>query len=339
MRFRLLLFAFLSWGSFISAMELSLPTDNRAIFSIDPSKFYMYTNRTFEGVSSRPWSGGKYGFVRNQKRTAEGVIMTKFHEGLDIRPVRRDASQMPLDMVRPIAKGKVSYVNSVSSRSSYGKYVVVEHIWDRCPYYSLYAHLMDTQVRAGQNVSSNTVLGRLGYTGIGLNRERAHLHVELNLMLSERFEQWHDKHFRSANFHGTMNGINLAGLDLAGLFLRHRENPEISIPEFMSRMGVHYKVAVPNRKKLEFLNRYPFLGRDMQTASVHPSWEIHFSQSGMPLAVKPFPQRVSQPTVTWVKYCKTYHSYLTRGRLTGSGSKAGLSSSGVRYVNLLTGDF
>ena len=33
-------------------MGLVLPTDNDAIFSSDPSQFYMYTDRNFEGVVS-----------------------------------------------------------------------------------------------------------------------------------------------------------------------------------------------------------------------------------------------------------------------------------------------
>ncbi|MFV1995179.1 MAG: hypothetical protein ACC661_07060, partial [Verrucomicrobiales bacterium] len=79
-------------------LGLVLPSDNRAIFSTDPSAFYMYTNRSFEGVDSRPWQGGTYGFVRNQKRTAAGLIYTRFHEGVDIRPARRSSDGKPLDL-------------------------------------------------------------------------------------------------------------------------------------------------------------------------------------------------------------------------------------------------
>ncbi len=320
-------------------LGLTLPTDNTAIFSSDPSRFYMYTNRTFEGVRSTPWQAGRYGFVRNQKRSAEGLIMTRFHEGVDIRPVRRDKSGNPLDAVKAIAPGKVVHVNASATKSSYGKYVVVEHNWGYGPFYSLSAHLMDTRVRVGQKVTNSTILGRLGYTGNGIDRTRAHLHLELNMLLSSRFERYHDKHHRSANHHGIYNGINLVGLDIAGLFKRHKENPAITIPDFMSRMTVHHKVLAPRKGKMELLTRYPFLGRNLNQAANAPSWEIHFSQSGVPLQISPSATRVSRPTVSWVKYCKTYHSYLTRGRLTGSGSKAGLSDSGLRYVSLLTGQF
>lgn len=320
-------------------LQLTLPTDNTSIFSDDPSDFYMYTNRNFEGVSSKPWTGGKYGYVRNQKRTADGVIMTRFHEGVDIRPVRRDGSGKPLDVVRAIAPGKVVYINTVSSRSSYGNYVVVEHDWGYGPFYSLYAHLMTISVKTGQQVTNKTTLGRLGYTGSGLNVDRSHLHLELNLFLSSRFEKWHDKHFTSPNHHKTYNGINMAGLDIAGLYLRHRENPNITIPEFISRMTVYYKVLVPNKGKIEILKRYPWIGKNLHLAQGNPSWEIHFSQSGIPIAIVPSAIATTTPKVTWVQYSKTFHSYHTRGRIGGSGSKGSLTDSGKRYIELVTGQF
>lgn len=319
-------------------LNLHLPTDNDGIFSSDPSDFYMYTYRNFEGVSSTPWTAGQYGFVRNQKRTAAGLISTRFHEGVDIRPVRRDSSNKPLDDVRSIADGKVVYVNSVASRSSYGNYVVVEHNWGYGPFYSLYAHLMSTSVRAGQAVTPATVLGRLGYTGNGINVERSHLHLELNLLIEDDFQKWHNKHFTSANHHGKYNGINLIGLDIAGLYLRHKKDPSISIPAFMNGMEVYFKVRVPRSGDLEILRRYPFLANGNVTGN-SPSFEIAFSSSGVPLSITPSAYKVGQPTVTWVKYSPTYHSYLTRGRLSGSGSTASLTDSGLRYIQLVTGQF
>ncbi len=320
-------------------LGLALPTANDAIFSSDPSRFYMYTNRNFEGVKSTPWTAGQYGFVRNQRRSAEGIIMTRFHEGVDIRPVSRDNAGNPLDLVKAIAPGKVVHVSSTASHSSYGRYVVVEHDWGYGPFYSLSAHLMDTRVKKGQRVDTSTALGQLGYTGIGLDRTRAHVHLELNLLLSSRFETYHKKHFRSPNYHGIYNGINLAGIDIAGLYLKHKENPAISIPQFMAGMKVHHKTLVPRKGKLEILTRYPFLGQNLHLANSAPSWEIHFSRSGIPLKIMPSQTRVNSPTITWVEYSKTYHSYLTRDRLTGSGSKAGYSDSGLRYIQLLTGQF
>src|SRR5439155_894727 len=95
------------------ALDLVLPTDNDALFSADGAAFYQYVERNYKGEKSTPWEGGKYGFVRDPIDTAGGTVYTRFHEGIDIRPVRRDANGEPLDEVRAIADGKVVHANLV----------------------------------------------------------------------------------------------------------------------------------------------------------------------------------------------------------------------------------
>src|SRR5215813_14703572 len=90
-------------------LDLVLPTDNAALFSGDGPAFYQYIERDYQGVKSTPWEGGKYGFVRDPKDTAAGVVYTRFHEGIDIRCLHRDANGEPLDEVRAIADGKVAH--------------------------------------------------------------------------------------------------------------------------------------------------------------------------------------------------------------------------------------
>ena len=53
-------------------VDLVLPTDNDALFSGGGAAFYQYIERNYRGVKSTPWEGGRYGFVRNPIRTAEG---------------------------------------------------------------------------------------------------------------------------------------------------------------------------------------------------------------------------------------------------------------------------
>ncbi len=317
-------------------LELKLPTKNDKIFSDDPSQFYMYTYRTFEGASSRPWSAGRYGFVRNQKRTDAGIVFTKFHEGVDIRPVDRDASGNPLDVVSSILPGTVVYTSNSALASSYGKYVVVVHDQGHGPFFSLYAHLSSVSAKSGQKVKAGSPLGIMGYTGAGINRERSHVHLELTILLSDRFQKWYDLHFTSRNLHGIYNGFNLTGMDVAGLFHAHKANPGITLPEFVSRVEAYFKVAVPNRGQLEIVKRYPWL---LKPGSGNNSWEITFSSEGLPTAVVPSGKSVTYPAVTWVKPTNTNHSYHTRDRIIGSGSSAKLSPSGSRYIQLITGDF
>jgi len=298
----------------------------------------MYCHRTFEGVTSKPWTAGQYGFVRTLRRTDDGVIATKFHEGIDIAPVKRDSAGRPLDIVHSIAQGKVVHCNTTSGHSNYGKYAVIEHNWGSGPFYSLYAHLSDVTCKVGETVQPGSSIGKLGYTGVGLDRKRAHLHLELNIKLSDRYSEWHKKHFGSANYHGTNNGINLAGLNIAELYLRHNKKPRLELPDFISHVPVHYKVTVPNQGQMPICKKYPWLVK-YKSSSSPSSWEISFASSGFPLAVFPSNRSVSKPTVTAVKTTNSNHTYHTKGILTGTGSRASLTARGSRFIELLTDAF
>src|SRR5213075_1290860 len=167
---------------------LVLPTDNDALFSGGGAAFYQYIERNYNGVKSTPWEGGQYGVGRDPTETAGCVVYTRFHEGIDIKPLRRDARGEPLDEVRAIADGKVVHTNLVPGYSNYGKYIVIEHHWDGSNYFSLYGHLNSITVQPGESVQRSQRIGVMGYTGVGLNPARAHVHLELNLMLSHQFE-------------------------------------------------------------------------------------------------------------------------------------------------------
>jgi murein DD-endopeptidase MepM/ murein hydrolase activator NlpD len=338
---RLLACLSISVGSLAAGpLGLVLPTDNDAIFSEDPSQFYMYTDRNFEGVLSKPWSGGAYGFTRDQKRSNAGIILTRLHEGIDIRPVRRDAAGEPLDEVRSIAAGIVVHVTTSASQSNYGRYIVIHHDSGDGPLFSLYAHLSAATAKVGQNVAAGETIARMGYTGDGINRERAHVHVELNFILSDHFQRWYDRHFTGKNHHGIYNGINLTGIDLAALLKAHRANPSITIPEFLATQAeIHYRVLVPKKGGLPFLQRYPWLGRDLDRIENPVSWEFSFAATGVPLAIRPSEQSVRAPVVTYVKPTIGNHSDFTVGRLAGSGDRATLTLTGSRYLQLITDSF
>ena len=320
-------------------LNLSLPTDNDALLKGDPEAFFMYTNRNFEGKSSKPWQAGQYGFVRNMKRVPEGLIGTRFHEGADIRPVKRDSAGRPRDEIRTIATGVVAHTNRTAGNSNYGKYIVVEHNWGYGPIFSLYAHLSEIDVQPGQRVLAGFKLVRMGYTGAGLNRERAHLHLELGLLLSLRFDEWRQDVLGAAtNKHGLHNGLNLSGLDFTTLLLQLQKNPDLTIPAFLKSIPVYYKVTVPRRGPLDLTQRYPWLRIGDHTRP-SPSWELSFSASGLPLGVAPGHRNVSKPLVTFVRTTQSRHDYHTVSRLTGTGRRATLTNSGKRYIKLVTGDF
>src|SRR5450432_2974040 len=110
-------------------LNLALPTDNTALLRGDNAAFYQVVERNLHGVISYPWQGGQYGFVRDPVETAAGIVFTRFHEGMDIRPLRRDAQGEPLDEGRAIASGTVVHASRAAGASNYGRYVVIEHRW------------------------------------------------------------------------------------------------------------------------------------------------------------------------------------------------------------------
>lgn len=319
-------------------MTLVLPTDNDGIFRNDGPGFYMFVDRNFEKQVTTPWEGGQYGFVRGPVRFGDRMVLMAFHEGVDIAPVKRDAAGEPLDEVRSISQGEVVHTSLSPGGSNYGRYVVVKHDWGQGPFCSLYAHLKSISVAPGQKVEPGTALGIMGYSGSGIDRRRSHVHLELNLMLSSRFGDWHTKNFRpSPNHHGIWNGLNLSGLNVAGFFLEHRKNPALTAAQFVKQTPSAWKVVLPRKGELELLKNYPWLGEGAEQAS--PSWELTLAESGLPVAIKPSQLTVTRPQITWVRNQGMPHGYHTRGYVAGSGDTGTLTASGSRFVELLSGDF
>ena len=336
-------FAFLLLASFPALaqsqsepLNLALPTDNDAIFRGGGPEFYQYIERDFQGVKSTPWEGGQYGFVRDPVETSAGLVYTRFHEGIDIRPLHRDERGEPTDPVRAIAPGVVVHTNPVPRYSNYGKYVVVEHRWNGCKYYSLYGHLSSIQVHVGQHVLQPDQLGVMGYTGEGLNQVRAHVHLELNLMLSRQFESWHDSLFKNdPNHNGLYNGINLMGIDIARLYLALRERPSLSIPEFLSEEETLYRVLVPDSGHFDLPKFYPWMVR-RENAEKPVSWEVSFNRAGVPLKIEPSGKGVGGPELSYMKQTGIDSSSLTRDQVAGRGQGAHLTDKGKRFARLLT---
>lgn len=333
--FAIVIFPCLALAQSALGFEMQLPTENQHLFSNEPQKFYMYVDRFFDGKRTQPWQAGSYGFVRTSVRLGDAVIETKFHEGIDIAPIKRDKAGNPLDLVNAIAAGKVAYVSSRTGASNYGKYVVVEHQWEKSSVYSLYAHLAEITCQVGEAVEMGSVLGRMGYTGAGINRTRAHLHLEVALMLSGRYVEYSANQL---NVHGLFNGMNLAGLDVAGFFLAKKDKPTLTLSQFLATYPAYFKVTFPNTGSVEMATRYPWMIRGV-SATPSPSWEIAFSETGMPLSVTASDRRVTMAQITMVRLSEIPHSYRTRGLLQGSGPQASLSKGGITLLNLLAGNF
>ena len=318
-------------------IDLRLPTENQHLFTGEPDQFYMYVDRNFEGQVTKPWEAGSYGFVRSAVRINGEMLLTKFHEGIDISPVNRDKAGNPLDLVSSIAAGRVVHTSPIAGRSNYGKYVVVEHTWENSAVYSLYAHLAEITCKLGDPVEAGGVLGRMGFTGAGIDRTRAHCHLELGMVMSTHYEDWHKKFAGGTNYHGIFNGMNLTGGDAARFFVEHKANPALQFSQFIASTPVYFKVTLPSRGTPDFVKRYPWISHGSAEGAV--SWEISFSATGLPVAFNPSQREVAAATVTSVRPSTVPHRYLTRGLITGDGNHATLSQSGNQLVALLTDDF
>jgi hypothetical protein len=199
----------------------------------------------------------------------------------------------------------------------------------------LYGHLSSIVVQPGDSVHRGQRIAVMGYTGVGLNRARAHLHLELNLMLSHQFEAWYDTFFKNdPNHNGIYNGINLAGLDIARFYLALRKNPSLTIPEFLNDEETFYKVTLPKSSHFELPRLYPWMLTG-SSRSEKSSWEVSFARSGLPLKIEPSAKHVTQPELSYLKTSPIDYSYLTRDEISGRGQGAHLTEYGRGLMRLL----
>lgn len=322
-------------------LDLVLPTANDGLLRGEPAAFYQYVERHYHDETTTPWEGGQYGFVRDPIDSPAGILFTRFHEGIDVKPLRRDAHEEPLDEVLSVAPGRVVHVSPLAGGSNYGKYVVVEHRWDGCPYYSLYAHLSEIAVAGGQTVLRGAVLARMGHTGEGIDRPRSHVHFELNLMLSTGFDAFYQAAAGPAdpNRHGLYHGQNLAGMDVGRLFLELRKNPALTIPEFLAGEETFFKVllpADPSGRAPDLLRLYPWMGGGSPPGTARPAaWEVSFTRSGLPLKVLPAATAVPGPTLSYARPVEVPYWQLTHRLLFGAGKVPVLSPYGRKLAELI----
>ena len=327
----LLLLAGQAW-----AFRPVLPTENDALFRGNPEKFYMFTDRIFEGRKSYPWQGGTYGFSRNPERVGGKILETKFHEGIDIAPLRRDAAGEPLDDVRAIESGRVVHVSRAERDSNYGNYIVLRQDVEGAPVYTVYAHMGAIDVAPGQTVARGGQLGKLGYTGAGIDQRRAHLHLEIAVLWHDQFETWHAANFPTPNKHGVYNGINMMGLDVAALYLAQKKDPSLTLPQFIRRQKPFFRVQVPDSPNFQLPRRYPWLVQG--GAQNPPSWIVSFTAAGFPVGIEASNEPIAEPRVVWAAPSPFPYEKVTRSLLAGRTGKPRLGESGKKLLSLLSWD-
>lgn len=278
----LLMAAAFAAGQFpIQAQPFALPTANRAVLDPNGGK------TAFAGTAGREWPSGTFGCVRS-----DGY---KFHEGIDIRSLQRSRNGEPTDPVMASAEGTVAYISNRPQLSNYGNYVVLRHYVERLEVYTLYAHLsaiepglkIGDRVRQGQRIAT---LGRTTNTREPITKDRAHCHFEINLVVNDRYVQWHDVHQKGVrNDHGNFNGHNLLGLDPWKIFLeQERLGAKFSLVQFIRNQPEVCRVMVRGAN-------FPWAKRYRPLIDANPAaerdgvagYEIYLTFNGLPCRLVP----------------------------------------------------
>jgi murein DD-endopeptidase MepM/ murein hydrolase activator NlpD len=264
------------------AQPFSLPTENNTLLSAGkPSEAFLV------GTAGKSWESGQFGCVRSDGR--------QFHEGLDIRCVRRDRRGEPVDPVLAAADGTVAYVSLKPGLSNYGNYIVLRHVIDNVEIHTLYAHLasVESAVRAGQTVKAGqriATMGRTSNTRQRITTDRAHLHFEIAFRASQDFSTWHRLHQPgNRNDHGEFNGHNFLGIEPAAVLLASAQSgPRFSLAQHLAAQPSLLRIFVRN-PALSWARRFPGLVQPNPATSKEgiAGWEIEMAFNGAPLRLTP----------------------------------------------------
>jgi len=260
------------------ALNLCLPTANDAV--LHPGHDAEFFQPTVEGTTE----SGMFGCVRR-----DGA---RFHEGVDIKCLKRDRRGEPTDSVHAVADGEVAFINAKPGLSNYGRYILLRHRWDGVEVYTLYAHLSEVAngLVVDQPVSKCQVIATMGHssnTREGISQDRAHLHFEVDLLLSPNFRVWYPKREPKAPPFGNYNGLNMFGINSAALFRAATANPKFNFADFVAQQPIAFTVLVGARP-------FPWLTmhhEQVQLVAGKPgrvvAYEVGATSWGLPVSVSP----------------------------------------------------
>lgn len=267
------------------------PTGNKAFFEGKPLEAYIQP--TVSGVAE----SGLFGLVRSNGY--------QFHGGLDLKPLQRTRKGEPKDTVFAVMNGTVVHINTCAGNSTYGTYIIIEHIDGGLSICSLYAHL--ASIHPGMHIGSRVQAGApVGIMGRSANhtipKDRAHLHFELGVRLgtAQAFNRWYQKQdFEQSNKQGQWNGMNLIAIDPLGIYKAIRSGSFKGFKAYLHTLPTAFEVIVSSSSKPEFIKRNPdLLGL---SASTYPSdkpicgWRIEYTWFGFPKAWYPLQQNPMSP--------------------------------------------
>jgi murein DD-endopeptidase MepM/ murein hydrolase activator NlpD len=265
-----LIFALL--GPMLASANLIWPTPNPAFQNGESIEHFVQP--TVSGITE----SGLFGCVRNGGH--------RFHEGIDLFPLKRDKRGEALDPVFAVLPGKVVHANRVAGHSSYGRYVVIEHDQEVPSYHTLYAHLASVSdgIEPGARVEAGTVIGIMGRSATyTIPRQRAHVHFEIGFRLTDDFQTWYDRQkFGSKNQHGMWNGMNLVSVDPLAFYQSIRAGEVTNLYEHLHRLPAVARIRVFTSQVPDFVNNFPALVTKPYQGQEVVAWDIAFTQYGVP---------------------------------------------------------
>ncbi len=237
----------------------------------------------FQPTASGKPESAYYGSVRTVNVGKH--LLPSFHEGIDIAAIRRDKKGMPEDEIYAIADGKIVYLNKIAGNSNYGKYVIIAHPTQDGEVFSLYAHLasIDERLRAGLQVSAGDRLGIMGNSAsTGIQKQNAHLHLEIGLMLNSSFAQWYSKK-KLKPYHGNYHGWNFIGIDPLLVYETYSTNSQFNFFDLIKSLPVAFEITIKTSVLPDFFKRYPTLWQN-QSAFNKEAIVILSSEAGLPIS-------------------------------------------------------
>ncbi|WP_052293181.1 M23 family metallopeptidase [Coraliomargarita akajimensis] len=256
-----------------AAVELRWPTPNLAFQKGKPLEAFI------QPTASGKLESGLFGCVRNGGH--------KFHEGIDLYPIKRTQSGEAADPIFSVLPGTVVHVSKVAGYSSYGRYVVVRHDQETPAFHTLYAHLASVAdgLRVGMEVQAGTELGIMGRSAAGYSipKSRAHLHFEMCFHLTDSFQRWYDRQkFGSANRHGNWNGMNLMGVDPLAYYRAVHSGRVRNMVEYLVSIPAVARIRVHSTQIPDFVRNYPSLVTRPYAGRQVVAWDIAFTDFGVP---------------------------------------------------------
>jgi murein DD-endopeptidase MepM/ murein hydrolase activator NlpD len=312
-------------NNFLQGLSISWPTHDSPIANNAKWTIDNYIQPTESGKLE----SGKFGFVRENG--------TRYHEGIDIKSFQKEKNGNPMDTVCAFMDGKVVYVNTSESASSYGRYVVLEHEY----FSTLYAHLASIDATIGKTVKAGDKIGILGTSSncVKIPNIRAHLHFEIDFQIGDgkSFAAWYAKNFNDKNAHGEYNGLNLIGIDpIANI---EKLIKGVSPTRILCDEKEAATVQIASNYIPEFVKKYAALfAPNVDLSKPFKGWKIQFSWFGLPIAWVPIYDTPTTPDLKLVSYRKSLLDKATRRdvlKKNQSPKGACEITAGTRIINVL----